>query len=75
MALAIGVWLYDTSPQLSQHGTDLNTAMLAAFGVSSNSAENSIINTMPETMVDAKGNKTLLPNGSSPYNNFDWLIK
>ena len=75
MALAIGVWLYDTSPQLSQHGTDLNTAMLAAFGVSSNSAEDSTINTMPETRMDARGNKVLLPNGSSPYNNFDWLIK
>ena len=29
MALAIGVWLYDTSPQLSKTGTDINKAMLS----------------------------------------------
>ena len=75
MALAIGVWLYDTSPQLNKFAVDLNTAMLAAFGTSRNSKDDSVLNADPQTVTDAKGNKVLLPNGSTPYNNFDWLIK
>ena len=31
MALAIGVWLYDTSPVHSKHSYDLNKAMLDGF--------------------------------------------
>ena len=71
MALAIGVWLYDTSPQLSSHGTDLNSAMLAAFGVSSNSTKNNDHN----AGFDKNGNKSILPNGPQSEPNFDWLMK
>ena len=33
MSLAIGLWLYDSSAKTAKKGTDMNTAMLAAFGV------------------------------------------
>ena len=33
MSLAIGVWLYDTSPALTQQGQNLMNAMMQAFAV------------------------------------------
>jgi hypothetical protein len=36
MALAIGVWLYDTSPVYNRDATHLNQAMLNAFAINSN---------------------------------------
>ena len=33
MSLAIGLWLYDHTPKSSKKSVDLNSAMLAAFGV------------------------------------------
>ena len=74
MALAIGVWLYDTTPQLSKSGTDLNKAMLAAFGTTNTKVGDTVINTNPNTIADKSGNKKLTPN-NSVYTNFDWLIK
>ena len=72
MALAIGVWLYDTSPQLSKSGTDLNKAMLAAFAVNSTPVE--------DTIIDQNGHKihhrrrsVTYPGSKNPYGNFDWL--
>lgn len=72
MALAIGVWLYDTSPQLSKTGTDLNKAMLAAFAVNSTPVE--------DTVIDQKGQKiqhqrrsVTYPGSRNPYGDFDWL--
>ena len=38
MSLAIGVWLYDTSPVHSKHAYDLNKAMLEGFGVNTREA-------------------------------------
>ena len=35
MSLAIGIWLYDTSPVHSKHAYDLNKAMLDGFDVNS----------------------------------------
>lgn len=43
LALAIGVWLYDTSPGHNKQAVDLNAAMLAAFGVNRNSAKDSVV--------------------------------
>ncbi len=40
MALAIGVWLFDTSGVHSQYASELNKAMLSGFGVSVNQFEN-----------------------------------
>ena len=72
MALAIGTWLYDTSPQLSKHGTDLNKAMLAAFAVNATPIE--------DTVIDQDGQKihhqrrsVVYPGSRSPYGDFDWL--
>ena len=72
MALAIGTWLYDTSPQLSKHGTDLNKAMLAAFAVNATPIE--------DTVIDQDGQKihhqrrsVIYPGSRSPYGDFDWL--
>jgi hypothetical protein len=75
MALAIGVWLYDTTPHYSKTGTDLNKAMLAAFGTSNTPVGDTVINSTPKQVVDVTGSKRLLNNGNSVYTNFDWLIK
>ena len=75
MALAIGVWLYDTTPHYSKSGTDLNKAMLSAFGTSNTPVGETVINSNPKQIVDVTGNKRLLNNGNSVYTNFDWLIK
>ncbi len=75
MALAIGVWLYDTTPHYSKTGTDINKAMLAAFGTSNTPVGETVINAQPKQVVDVTGNKRLLSNGKSVYTNFDWLIK
>ena len=71
MALAIGVWLYDTSPQLSQHGTDLNSAMLAAFGVSGNLNDKKT----QSPGFNNRGQKNELFNVNELNHNYDWLIK
>ena len=71
MALAIGVWLYDTSPQLSKTGTDLNKAMLSAFAVNSTQVEDTIIDQNGQKIQHQRRSVTY--SGSrSPYN-FDWL--
>ena len=72
MALAIGTWLYDTSPQLSKHGTDLNKAMLAAFAVNSTQIEDTVIDQDSERIQHHKKG-VVYPNSRSPYGNFDWL--
>ena len=43
MALAIGVWLYDTTPGRNKSSVDINSAMLKAFGVNRNTAKESIV--------------------------------
>ena len=40
MSLAIGLWLYDSSSKKVKKSMDMNTAMLAAFGV--NKREDSV---------------------------------
>jgi hypothetical protein len=75
MALAIGVWLYDTTPHLSKTTTDLNKSMLAAFGTSSTTIGETVANADPKQVVDSTGNRRLLPNSNSVYTNFDWLVK
>jgi hypothetical protein len=75
MALAIGVWLYDTTPHLSKIGTDLNKSMLAAFGTSSTSIDDTVAGPEKYQMVDVTGNKRIASNKNSIYTNFDWLVK
>lgn len=72
MALAIGTWLYDTSPQLSKHGTDLNKAMLAAFAVNSTQVEDTVIDQNP-VKVHHRSKTMVFPGSKTPYGSFDWL--
>ena len=72
MALAIGVWLYDTSPQLSKTGTDINKSMLAAFAVNSTSMEDTVIDQNGQK-IHHKRKSVSYPGSRSPYGNFDWL--
>lgn len=72
MALAIGCWLYDTSPQLSKSGTDLNKAMLAAFAVNSTPIEDTVLDKSPE-MIQHERKRVTYPGSRSPYGTFDWL--
>ena len=41
ISLAIGVWLYDTSPSYNKHTVDVNKAMLEAFAVSNRRVDSS----------------------------------
>tara|TARA_Y100001970_G_C14245555_1_gene867922 strand:+ start:1403 stop:2986 length:1584 start_codon:yes stop_codon:yes gene_type:complete len=76
MALAIGVWLYDTSPQLNKHSTDLNAAMLAAFAVNSTKIEDTVIpDATIQTNEPTKGKKKSWPGSNNPYTDFTWLVK
>ena len=72
MALAIGVWLYDTSPQLSKTGTDINKAMLAAFAVNTTPMEDTVLDKNPAKIQHRKRNVTF-PGSRNPHGDFDWL--
>ena len=72
MALAIGVWLYDTSPQLSKTGTDINKSMLAAFAVNSTPVEDTVLDQNPSS-IQHKSKRTIFPGSRTPHHNFDWL--
>jgi hypothetical protein len=43
ISLAIGVWLYDTSPNYNKQSVDVNKAMLTAFSVNRNRVDESVI--------------------------------
>jgi hypothetical protein len=65
MALAIGTWLYDTTPSnIGKKNTDVNKAMLQAFGTNSNSFEDSSLN----KHVDVRS-----PFGPTPKK-FTWIF-
>lgn len=77
IALAIGIWLYDTSPQLSKQGTDINKAMLAAFAVNSTPIEDTVINQRPVHTEEPgnPGKRKQWPGSKNPYTDFDWMLK
>lgn len=77
ISLAIGVWLYDTSPQLSKQGTDINNVMLQAFGVNSTGIGDTVMHPKPSYTeeVGNAGKRKKWPNSKNPYSNFDWVIK
>lgn len=81
MALAIGVWLYDTSPNYNKQSVDINQAMINAFAVNRNTYSNS---TLPK-----QGNFTENPyrprsigssedatgdDSENPYGDISWLL-
>ena len=77
IALAIGVWLYDTSPQLCKQGTDINKVMLQAFGVNNTNIKDTVMSQQSAYADDNTkvGNRKSLSPTSNPYTNFDWVIK
>ena len=77
ISLAIGVWLYDTSPQLSKQGTDINNVMLQAFGVNSTGIGDTVMHPKPSYTeeVGHSGKRKNWPKSANPYSNFDWVIK
>lgn len=77
MALAIGVWLYDTTPEYNKQTVDVNSAMLAAFAVNRN------VNA-PDTSRMHMNNNPFKPTvmGSAPVSgsnhpagDMSWLLK
>ena len=82
MSLAIGVWLYDTSPVLTQQGQKLANAMMEAFAVNSrndtNIESNPFVNRAHDFRYDVKtpvmvGEDYLPKHGDLP--DFWWLYK
>ena len=80
MSLAIGVWLYDTSPVHNKQSYDINKAMLDAFSVNSNSAKDSIISPWssdpridPFKPFQGTAND-FVPGSASPAGDMSWLL-
>jgi hypothetical protein len=76
MALAIGMWLYDTNIDYNKQGQEVSKAMLAAFAVNRNDHdENPLVphhrNPFSPIFVDDVGST----NSQRRYNQFDWLIR
>jgi len=79
MALAIGVWLYDTSPKYNKQSADLNIAMLNAMKINRTPAahinpwENRNMNPFMPTVLSELPD----PSGSMSklYGDFSWLLK
>jgi hypothetical protein len=87
IALAIGVWLYDTSPVYNKQTVDLNKAMLDAMGVNRSAFADSIINPNsdprfknhphnPSSMGNehADGHDKTSAENEHPLGEFKWLL-
>jgi hypothetical protein len=78
MSLAIGIWLYDTSPVLTQQGQKLSDAMLAAFAVnaSDNVSKHSRVNSQYYDMSrPILTDQDLVPKRDESLPGFWWLLK
>jgi hypothetical protein len=78
MSLAIGVWLYETSPVNSKHAYDLNKAMLEGFGVNSNMSDDVLSPWAGKSYNPYKPYhlQELPVSGSdSPYGDMSWLLE
>jgi len=80
MALAIGLWLYDTSEAFNKQSVDLNQAMLQAMGVMSN-APKGILDPKLKTVNQINPFKPVIldeadmeDDEKKPYS-FGWLLK
>lgn len=78
MSLAIGTWLYDTTPGLNKTTVDLNQAMLNAFAINRNAApipgmqkEHFAKNPLRPVVLNPTGDKA---SDSDPYADFKWLL-
>jgi len=81
MALAIGVWLYDTSPHYNKSSVDINKAMLAAFAVNSNTSTNDIIPESSEFVNNPYAPQMFGPGSNpagkeneGPMGDLSWLL-
>ncbi len=78
MCLAIGVWLYDTSPSYSKSNVDLNSAMLAGFGVNTTQINDTVLKS-PAIVTDGNNYtgdvRKKWSSKNSPLKNLDWLLK
>ena len=77
MALAIGIWLFDTSPTYNSTTADINKAMLQAFGVNKNEIGDSVMSRSPIYTDGNLSNKErkAWPGSKNPYTDLDWVIK
>ena len=81
MALAIGVWLYDTSPHYNPQSSNLNTAMLEAFAVNRNQFADSALNPWEDLTINPFRPRVLgsLPEASSSlgraYGDMSWVLE
>jgi hypothetical protein len=88
MALAIGVWLYDTSAGYNKQSVDLNAAMLAGFAVNTNAPPRELdpnlrtvsrINPFkPVIFSSAEFNEAAdnqIESNYGPFGDLSWLIK
>jgi hypothetical protein len=78
MSLAIGCWLYDTSPQYAKSSIDLNSAMLAGFGVNRTEISDTVLKNPAITTDGSNYTKDIRKKWSSsnnPLGNIDWLLK
>jgi hypothetical protein len=79
ISLAIGVWLYDTTPEYNKQTVDVNSAMLAAFAVNRNTTTNDTA----ELHMQSRNNPFQpISMGSSPVSgsnhpagDIGWLLK
>ncbi len=76
MALAIGVWLYDTNPNYNKQGVDINKAMLDGFKLNSTPISDTVLDKNGQT-VNGRGQngRKLWPGQNNPYANLDWVLK
>ena len=73
ISLAIGVWLYDTDPSYNKQSVDLNQAMLAAFSVNINKADESVI-AQQESPIEALGSAPV-SGKKGETSEWAWLLK
>lgn len=82
MSLAIGCWLFDTSPEYSKQTTDLNSAMLHAMSI--NKTKSNLANPAHDRLKALNPFKPVVLSGdqpgpeqksNDPLTDFSWLLK
>ena len=80
IALAIGVWLYDTSAYYNKDSVDLNKAMLNAFAINGTTKDQSVMNDWDDIAINPFRPRILnsIPDVSSSmgraYGDMSWLL-
>lgn len=79
IALAIGTWLYDTTPGLEKTSVDVNKAMLGAFSVNRNTITTAnphkeYLAKNPFRPIQAESDRAGDMDKDNPYKDFKWLL-